>query len=41
MKSVKEPDGIVEERTVLCLNQAEVGVEAGEYQPRQRGQRDR
>ena len=29
MKSVKETDGIVEERAVLCINQAQEGDEAG------------
>ncbi len=29
MKSVKETDGIVEKRTVLCINQAQEGDEAG------------
>ena len=29
MESVKETDRIVEERTVLCINQAQEGDEAG------------
>ena len=29
MKSVKEPDGIVEERTVWCIAQAHEGDDAG------------